>query len=101
MNLQPIYPQPHAGMRIWCAGCDHGFDARTGAADLDDVPGTYYCPACAKAHDDYIAACRKLDWLLRQVSIPGSFVTSEDVENARHAADRLESRSLDARRIKA
>lgn len=52
MNLQPMNPKPAAGLRVYCAKCGMGHEAAKTLADLDDKPGTYYCPDCVDKMED-------------------------------------------------
>lgn len=50
MNLQPV-PRASSGtiVYVFCVCCGMRTRDDEANADLDDVPGTYYCPACATA----------------------------------------------------
>lgn len=51
MNLQKMQPTPTTAsgvsFRLICSECGVSVDSRAVLCDLDDKPGTYYCPTCA------------------------------------------------------
>lgn len=51
MNLQPVPPASSgAVLYVFCACCGRKTATDEAKADLDDVPGTYYCPPCAATY---------------------------------------------------
>ena len=85
MQFQTINPKPRASHFIPCVACG----GRAEFAVMDAKPGTYCCRRCMDAVVDYSAQCVILDKLLRQISIPGSSVTVDDVNRQRRKVEAM------------
>lgn len=77
MKTQPI--PMHSGETIECGSCSKPADF----AIIDASPVTYSCHSCMRRAVQHGLDCARLNRLKREISIPGSRVTTEEIREAK------------------